>query len=74
MEEKEFEVFDLIRKNDFWYTYSDDHRYYVRGQSERKEIHRWLEEHPSLSWIWDKFCKAMSDRRTPSSLEELRRD
>lgn len=74
MEEKEFQFFDLIRKHDFWYTYSDDHRYYVRGRDERKEIHRWLEECPSLSWIWDKFCKAMSDRREPSSLEELRRD
>jgi len=74
MEEKEFQFFDLIRKHDFWYTYSDDHRYYIRGRDQRKEIHRWLEEYPNLSWIWDKFCKAMSDRRAPSSLEELRRD
>ena len=74
MEEKEFQFFDLIQKHDFWYSYSDDNRYYTKGRDERKEIHRWLEQYPSLSWIWDSFCKAMSDRRAPSSLEELRRD
>lgn len=74
MEEKEFQFFDLLKKHDFWYTYSDDHRYYIRGKNERKVIYQWLEDSPSLMWIWDRFCKAVSDRRAPSSLEELRRD
>lgn len=74
MEEKEFQFFDLLKKHDFWYNYSDDHRYYTRGRNQRYEIYQWLKDHPSLMWVWDGFCKAMSDRRTPSSLEELRRD
>lgn len=74
MEEKEFQFFDLIQRHDFWYSYSDDNRHYSKGKDERNEINKWLEQHPNLSWIWDRFCKAKSDRRAPSSLEELRRD
>jgi hypothetical protein len=74
MEEQEFQFFDLLKKHDFWYTYSDDHRYYIRGRDERKVIYQKIDECPKLIWIWDKFCRAVSDQKTPSSLEELRRD
>ena len=74
MDEKEFQFFDLLKKHDFWYAYSDDHRYYIRGQNERMVINEWLENYPSLGWIWDRFSRAMSQDQCLSSLEELRRD
>lgn len=74
MEELEFKFFDLLKKHDFWYTYSDDHSVYKRGSAQRVVIGNWLKEHPSLQWIWDRFCKAMDERKTPMSLEEIRRD
>ena len=73
MEELEFEFFDLLKKHDFWYTMAEGEPYY-RGRDERKVIHRRLKDCPSLMWIYDKFTRAVMDRRTPLSLEELRRD
>jgi len=74
MEELEFQFFDLLKKHDFWYTYSDDHRAYKKGSAQRIVIGGWLKEHPSLQWVWDNFCRSMEERKTPLSLEEIRRD
>jgi len=74
MEEFEFEFFDLLKRHDFWYTFSDDHRAYKKGSAQRIVIGEQLKENPSLRWVWDSFCRSMEERKTPLSLEELRRD
>ncbi len=73
MEELEFEFFDLLKKHDFWYAMAEGTPYY-RGRDERRVINKQLKEYPSLTWIYDRFTRAVLERRTPLSLEELRRD
>ena len=74
MEELEFQFFDLLKKHDFWYTYSDDHQAFKKGSAQRIVIGKWLKDHPSLKWVWDSFCRAMEAQKNPMSLEEIRRD
>jgi hypothetical protein len=74
MEEEEFKFFDQVRKHDFWYSMSDDHGVWEKGNNERIGIGLMLKSYPQLAWIWDGFCRAMDEGRRPLSLEELRRD
>jgi len=74
MEELEFEFFDLLKKHDFGYDRSCDHRVFMEEAKKRRVIGQWLNNHPSLYWIWDSFTRRFREGRTPLTLEELRRD
>ncbi len=39
------EYYDMLEKHDWYYCFSDDHRYWVAGERSIKELRRLADEH-----------------------------
>lgn len=56
MTEEQFK--EMLKKHDFWFSMSDDHRVYTRGRAEREEINNALKSYPQFKPIWDEYVKS----------------
>lgn len=63
---QEFE--SLLKKHDWYYNYSDDHRYYTKGVAERNEIEAALAELTSLGFR-EEACRLYNELKPADFFE-----
>ena len=73
-EARQYAFFDMIKAHDYYFTYADDHRAYVKGNESRKKILLHIEQCPQDGWIWRNYCISVERGKWPNTLEDLRDD
>ena len=48
---------DMLRRHDYYYEMSDDHRVWKKGMAQRAEIMSMLKANPSLEPIWKEYLE-----------------
>lgn len=54
---EEFET--MLSRHDFWYSYSDDHRVYTKGEAESKAIREAVKSNPEFKPVYQEYIKRM---------------
>lgn len=53
------EFMDMLRKHDWYYHYSDDHRVFVKGAAERNEIEKAKYSRQDLEQAYQQYIQEM---------------
>lgn len=65
-------LWDLLEKHDWYYTYSDDHRYYVKGSKERKVLQSMVQENERLMKLYKDYADyVFNGKEKPNIDDEL---
>tara|TARA_Y100000389_G_scaffold72636_1_gene69386 strand:- start:8076 stop:8294 length:219 start_codon:yes stop_codon:yes gene_type:complete len=62
-------LWELLEKHDWYYTYSDDHRYYVKGSDERKAIQAMCQENGSMLRLYEDYAHYIFNKTEKPELE-----
>jgi uncharacterized ParB-like nuclease family protein len=57
METTKEDFIKMLKGHDWYYQFSDDHRYWSAGNSQRKAIQAVLKDHPEWRTLYDEESK-----------------
>lgn len=58
----EIEFFDLCVKHDWYYPFADDHKAWLKGNEEHKELMRLLPSNPAFLEIYEQWLAYVQNR------------
>lgn len=70
MDKQVQELWDLLEAHDWYYVYSDDHRYYVKGSNERKQIQAMVQENGILLRLFEDYSNYVFNKAEKPELEK----
>lgn len=66
------ELWSLLEAHDWYYNYSDDHRYYVKGSNERKVLQSMVQENGTLLRLYEDYANYVFNKAEKPNIDSYR--